>query len=179
MSPSSRAQPLAARLFVASAVASVVLVALTAGAMLLPQARQFLGKGAPSSSYAVGDRLDVDPALFEGARATVFLFARASCGACQASKPLMASIVSDLAAAPDVNVMMLAPLKEMDANTDFGRDLGLAQVVHSDIRQLRLRYVPSVVVTDGGGTVLWSHEGMLTEDSRVQAREVALSATGR
>jgi hypothetical protein len=57
---------------------------------------------------------------------------------------------------------------QAEADRAFARDVGIeaARLIQTDMQNLRLRYVPAVVMIDATGTVLWSREGVLTETER-------------
>jgi hypothetical protein len=122
-----------------------------------------------STSYAVGDVVDVPPDAYSRASHSVILFARSSCSACQASKPVMAAIANDLSTRADTALTLVAPEKPAAEQREFAEAIGIdaTRIVYADLRSLRLRYVPAVVVTDRAGRVLFAREGLMTETDRL------------
>jgi hypothetical protein len=157
----------------------VVVLGATSVAFFVPALREANTDSAVA--YAAGDRIDLDPKTYASTRRTVFLFSRSSCRACQASKPTMAAIVSDLSKAPDVNVILVVQQFPPAEETSFAREVGIgtSRILGVDLRTLRLSSVPTVVVTDSSGTILFAGEGVLTNSDRSAITQAALSSPPR
>jgi hypothetical protein len=147
------------------ALACLTVFSLTMVAVAVPAVRSRLGSGPGAvEGYRPNDTIDLDPAIYSRATRTVVLFSRFSCGACQASKPILSALVSDLAGMPHVTVVMVTSQAVPEEESLFGRELGLRenQIVRVELNRLRLRVVPTVVVADASGRILTVHEGVLT-----------------
>ncbi len=157
------------------AVASIVALAATVLALAVPGLSDQLRGDRQPVAYTVGDRLDLDPATFTSSARTLFLFSQFSCGACQASKPTMAAMVADLAERPDTQVFLVVPDAVPEEERLFATELGLApsRILRTDLRRLRLRQVPTVVMADDSGKILLAREGRLTETDRRDVLEIA------
>jgi len=151
----------------------VIALGVTVGVILFPA----LGwsAGAPTPSYAVGQKIDVSASLYERTARTVLLFARSSCQACQRSKLAMAALVHDLTEDPGVAVVLVTPGNMADIDRVFGRELGIedARIVSAATGTLRIRHVPAIVVVDNTGRILLTREGVLTEADRRDVTQVA------
>jgi hypothetical protein len=150
------------------AAASVAAVAATMLVLALPALSQRLGVEGTIVAYAEGGFIDLDPSTFASTPRTLFLFSRFSCGACQASKPVMAALVVDLALRPDVQIVLVTDDAVPEEERVFARELGIdASHIHrTDLRRLRLRRVPTIVLADDTGKILMTREGRLTESDR-------------
>ena len=80
----------------------------------------------------------------------------------------MAGIVADVAKRAGIRVALVTPEALAEEEEKFARDLGLdpSQIYRTDLRRLRLRQVPTMVVTDHSGRILMVREGLLTESDR-------------
>jgi hypothetical protein len=87
----------------------------------------------------------------------------------------MAGIVADVKNLPDVAVIVIAPVGDLQAEADFAAQIGLdpSQLFPTLMSRLRLRYVPGLVLADPDGRVLFAKEGLLTEDDRVNVVHLA------
>ena len=155
------------------AAACVVALAATVLALAVPGLSDELRGDREPVAYTVGDRLDLDPATFTSSARTLFLFSQFSCGACQASKPTMAAMVADLANRPDTHVVLVVPDAVPEEERLFAQELGLnpSRIWRTDLRRLRLRQVPTVVLADDSGKILLAREGRLTETDRSDVLE--------
>jgi hypothetical protein len=151
---------------------AVLALLTTALALALPVVRN----RSHESGYGVGEFVDVDGIPFGFAERTVLLFSRASCTACQSSKESFAGLVAAVGTQPNAQVVMVTGVLEKASDAAFARDIGIQpdKLIHTDIRRLRLRYVPAVVVTDRKGRILLAREGVLTESDRSDIMEIAL-----
>jgi hypothetical protein len=150
-------------------------VTVTALALALPALKAGLTGTAVQPGYAAGDTLDPQLQELGNARRRIFLFSRSSCKACQASKPVMATMVAELKRFRDVAVLVVTPLADVEAEIDFAADIGVNRsgVLPTTMSELRLRYVPGVVVADADGRVLFAKEGLLTEEDRLHVIRIA------
>ena len=160
------------------AAACAVVVAATVLALALPALWERLRGEGSSVAYSEGEVIDLDPATYRSATSTVFLFSRFSCGACEASKPVMAGIVADLMTQSGVQVVLVTGEALPEEERLFASDLGLdgSHVHHTDLRRLRLRQVPTMVLTDRSGKILMTREGRLTETDRSEVVRMSIEA---
>ena len=163
------------RLAVLLGVAAVTVVAVTMAAIALPSVREHLLARRSPVGYVEGDTIDLDPLMYRSSPRTIFLFSRFSCGACQASKPVMAGIVADLAGRLDAQVILVTGEALPEDEHLFALEVGieLSRVVRTDLSRLRVRQVPTMVVTDRSGRMLIVREGVLTESDRVEVVRVS------
>jgi hypothetical protein len=115
--------------------------------------------------------------LYDSARVTVVLFARAGCGACQRSKPGVAAIFADLSEHPDVRMVMVAPANSPDDELEFAREIGLdeTRLFRMDTSKLRVRQVPAYAIVNSQGRILKAGQGVVTESLRRDVVQTALS----
>ena len=156
------------RVAVLVTVTTVVVVTVTVIALALPAFFERF-RDQPTPAYAVGDLIDLNPALYRSSHRTVFMFSRFSCSACQASQRVMADIVADVAKHPDARVVLVVADSSPDEERSFAGKLGLepSQIHQTDLRTLRVRQVPTMVLADRAGRILMAREGLLTESDRI------------
>jgi hypothetical protein len=154
------------RTALAVAIGSVGLLILTAAALASPKVREALGFGAPATSgYAVGDELREIPPELLSERGTLVLFARRNCTACQTSKLPLITLVEALRR-QGIGTVVITGLRDAAGDADYARELGVeaARVLSRDPRIFQVRLVPSLVLVDRHGTVLYSRTGVMTDD---------------
>jgi hypothetical protein len=176
MRASARRSDLLARSTAIAAGVSVLAVIVTSLILAVPALRDRVARNGQVASYSEGDRIDLDPSSYSAADRTIFLFARSSCRACQASKSVMASLVDELRPQPSARVVLVTGLASQGENVEFGREIGIdpERMLEVDLRGLRLRYVPTVVVTDASGRIMMAREGLITESDRQDIVRAAL-----
>jgi thioredoxin-related protein len=82
----------------------------------------------------------------------------------------MASIVADIKRRTDARVVLVTARTFPDEERSFAQELGIdpASVHQTDLQKLRVRLVPTMVLTDATGTILMAREGLLTEDDHTE-----------
>jgi thiol-disulfide isomerase/thioredoxin len=147
------------RLMVAAAVASLALVTVTAIALARPGWRDAVGMG-PRPAYATRSRIDVPPEVYHSTPFTIVLFARSTCAVCRSSVPFLARLVQE-AAASGVAVRLVSSAPVLPAEVAFAQALGLGatELVGVDVRTLRVKQVPTVVLVDRAGDIRYAREG--------------------
>jgi hypothetical protein len=153
----------AGRMALTAAVACLVAVGVTLGALVMPAVRARMGLApVPRPAYAVGDRIDVPASIYEGSSYTVILFARSSCGVCQQIKPWLAGLTASLQRQPSVQVVMVASGGRASDEVSYAADVGVSRqrVFQLAAGPHKLRSVPVLVLVDRGGVVRYSQEGM-------------------
>ena len=146
------------RLALGVAVASVVLVAGTAAAVARPGVRAALGLSR--GAYAARQRIDIPAQAYDSASYTLVLFARSSCAACQRSSIFFKQLVAE-AVADGIDVRLVSSAPVASEELAYARELGFEerQVVPLDLRALRLRLVPTIVLVDRQGEIHYAREG--------------------
>jgi thiol-disulfide isomerase/thioredoxin len=170
--PSDR---LVGRLATGVTIGCAALVAITIAALAFPAVRSWLGvSSARSTSYSVGQQIDVPASLYDTSAATLLIFARSTCGVCQSAKPVFAALAAELRALPQARVLVLASNTSGDERV-YVRDLGLqdTQLVTMSFGGLRLKVVPTLVLVNRRGAVEYTAEGV---PSAVQQRELLVAA---
>lgn len=150
----------------------------TVGALAMPGVRAKLGfASATPVSYEVGSRIDLPALVYESSPYTVVLFARSSCGVCQAAKPLFGRLVADLKSASTTRVVLVVGTTSRHDEEKYAKELGLSetQLLRLDLKSLRLRRVPTVVALDERGIVLFSREGAPLPTEQEQFLQTVMS----
>lgn len=133
----------------------MLVVCLTLGLVLSPRLREAAGlTPRGDGDYVVGGRVDVPDELFASAPGTLLLFLQSSCASCVKHEAGLKHLVAALSGAP-VRLVMVTGRGRLDDEYGFAARLGLApsQVVPLELRRLRLRHVPMLVLVDRAGTV--------------------------
>lgn len=135
------------------AMAAVALLVATFVALYVAAGRV----GAPV--YAVGQRVDLPPSLYDGASRTLLVMVKTSCGDCQAAKPFLGQLVGELKRV-DRSRAALVVMQSGEEEHAFAREIGLspAQVVQLDLSRFSVQAVPTVLVVDGTGAIRFSLE---------------------
>ncbi len=158
----------------------VAVIVGTLGVLAMPAARAMLGSGpARTASYAVGTRIDVAPAVYESSEQTLIVFARYDCPAGQAAKRTLADLVSGAAKRPNLSVRLVTKAEFWPEELGFAREIGIPErdVVSADLRHLQLRVVPSLVLVDRKGVVIYALDGAPTSGDRDALLKEVLALT--
>lgn len=164
-------------------VLCLAIVATTIVAVASPTLRARLGL-VPSAppSYAAGSHIDLPHEMYSLAPVTLFAFVRYDCSGCQATKPILAEIAARLRedSVPTVLVANnLHPEEELRYGTDAGLDR--AHVVTMDWAGagLRLQRVPTFVLVNRTGEVIYASEGVPSESQQKDLLNAATSQLSR
>jgi hypothetical protein len=147
------------------------LLAVTALVGLAPAVKARLGwTESAQSSYLPGDSIDVPPSLYQGQQ-TLIVFASGTCGACRRSEPALGSLAKELRGSA-TRFLLITPNTRIVDQQALIDAVGLerSEVSALDLSSLRLKIVPSVVLVDRSGRILYSHEGLIDEDGSVAIR---------
>jgi hypothetical protein len=163
------------RLAIGAALAAVSVVVATVGAMFIVDARH--ANAAATPSYVAGDTIDVPAEFYTGQPSTVLIFASGSCGACLRARPVLASLVAALQDTA-AKAVMVTGTEQPRAQDEYARAILVdpAHVRRAPLSGLRVRVVPTVVVVDEGGAVLYAHEGLPDDAVKSHAVEAARRA---
>jgi len=160
---------LVGRLALGLAAAAVFIVLLTTAAVAVPGIRTAFGFGAVrSSGYAVGQFIDLVPPGSASRGHTLLVFARHDCVACQQSKSALADLVYDLRRQA-VDTVVVTNQDDRPSQVAYGLAIGVSEsnVLSVDLSVLRVQLVPSIVLIDRAGTVMYARAGLLPDDDRV------------
>jgi hypothetical protein len=152
------------------------IVAGTVFALAVPGWRRALGlTAADGVVYPVGDRIDVPVSLYESGPVTLLLFTRSSCGTCQRAKSALAALTTALRDRGTVRVTMVVADGTQADEGNYLHDIGLTagHLAAVDFRTLRLQRVPTTVLVDRTGHVLYSLEGEPTASDQMELLRLA------
>lgn len=162
----------------ALSAAVVVVLAMTAVAVLIPGVRNALGVPG-AKGYAVGDAFDVDLAPGPNRERTVVILGRESCAACRRAHPFLKSLVEVASRQADIRVAMVVPEGVAEAEMAFATSLGVRpeQVTGADLASLRLAQVPTVVLLDATGRVsrVWGPDEIVNRPDDLMSSVAALT----
>lgn len=154
----------------------VAIVAASVLVLGLPGWRRVLGVPAPEGVvYAAGEHIDVPAGLHDSAPFTLLVFANANCGACQRARPAMVSLVTALRDRATVRVTMIVDGTAQSDERRYLHQIGLTdeQLAVVDFRVLRLKRVPTTVLVDRTGRILYSLEGEPSTFDRTELLRLA------
>jgi hypothetical protein len=143
-------------------VACLGTLALTVALFATPSLRNRLFADASLSSvYASGEIVDLPGEVYQGQSFTLIYFATTTCAACLQAREAMrelADAISD--GVEDVEVALVTATTDRDARAAFGEAVGVNANRHFslDLSQLKVRKVPTVLLVDKMGRVLFAQE---------------------
>lgn len=161
---------------IALTVAAVAIVCATAALVARPDLRARLGLA--SEPYAVNQVVDVPVAIYDSSSYTLMIFARSTCEVCQRSSAFLRRLAGESAGAgADVRLITSAPVAE--GELAFARTLGLpdGQVAPVDLKTLRLRRVPTIVLVDRRGAIHYAREGAVPASDQEDVIKTVISLT--
>jgi hypothetical protein len=144
---------------------------MTALVGFVPAIRERLGWAeSERSAYAPGDSIDVPSSLY-GGRQTLLVFASGTCGACRRSASVFAALAADLRGSKTRFLLVTPNVRHVDQQA-LANAIGLQgdEISDLDLSTLRLKNVPTVVLVDGAGRVLYSREGLVDEEGSAAIR---------
>lgn len=150
------------RLIQRVAMLSIIALVLLTGFVILKANGAFGGHGKAADAYKIGERVDLPPAQIVPAKFTVIVFARSTCGACQASKPTLAKVVDLAKDRPHVAVELLAVAGLAQSELLLADTLGIPRTnvrAYDKIESIKLKVVPTVMVVNEAGTILYAYQG--------------------
>lgn len=169
------------RIATAAALACVAVVAVTIAAVAFPSLRSRLGL-VPSTppSYRVGERIDVPARFYEEAPHTLFVFVRSNCAACQSAKPALERIADTFRQAMTPVLVISTGARATDG-IGYAAEIGVERtsVLALDVSTLRLRVVPTIVLVNRAGEVLYAAEGVPTDQQAEQLLRLVNANTPR
>src|SRR5262249_8929964 len=92
---------------------------------------------------------------------TLLLFARSGCPTSQRVKPLLTALVADVADRDGGSVVMVTATANQSDEVRFASELGLGRdhVISIPPGSVKARRVPTIVLVNERGTVLYTQEG--------------------
>lgn len=155
------------RIATAVALACAATVALTIAAAAHPTIRARLGLvPVRVPAYRAGERIDAPPRVYTSSPLTVLLFIRGNCPTCQRSQPVFKSLADRLAATPARMVLVTDTRRPEDAAYASAIGIDSSGVAPLDFSALRLKSVPTLVLVDREGRVLYALEGVPSDRER-------------
>ncbi|HEX5217100.1 MAG TPA: conjugal transfer protein TraF [Vicinamibacterales bacterium] len=146
--------------FVARVAIGAVLLAIAVVSSTAFVAWWQLRARATHLSYVVGETIDVPSRLYAQAERTLILFVRASCDVCQAEAPALMNMVDRLKAFPTaVPTVVVTGSASPDPDREFARSFRNAAHEHIAFETLKVRTVPTIVLVDHRGAILFAQEG--------------------
>jgi hypothetical protein len=165
----------------AATLALATMLAITMAFVAWPRVASALGiesTAAPAPAYGAGDAIDIPAAWHSQTPATLVIFARASCGACQKAQPFLTSLVADLRNRADV--VVVGGAVSMTEDAAFARGLGVeAGSVHPAPAGIKVRVTPTLVLVNRAGTVLHAWEGVGPTDKQAVISRTVLGAVSQ
>jgi thiol-disulfide isomerase/thioredoxin len=154
---------------------------LTIVALAEPSLRAQLGFApATTTSYEVGQRIDLPAPALASAPRTLVLFASSNCAACRKAAPFFRSLASEAAGGGVPMRVVMDSLSNADRTEALAyiSSLGLdrAALVAVDLKATRINWVPTLVLVDRAGTVLSHWESPMPQDE-VRRTLVSLRST--
>jgi len=156
----------------AAALATTVLVGFA------PLLRAKVGwTGATRTAYSAGQAIDLPAGLYSTNDRTLVVFASGTCSACLKSARALSGLIADFRDS-GTRVLIVTPTTMVVDQESFIRGLGVApsQHVSMDTSGLRLKIVPTTVLIDRLGKVLYAREG-LVDDAGRQAIRLAVDGS--
>ena len=117
-------------------------------------------RATPAPSYAVGDKIDLPLETYSNAERTLVLFVRESCAVCQAEAPRLAELVERArSSSTPVASLVVTGSTRVEADREFAMVFKGSTHRHVSFDSLGVKTVPTVVLVDRHGTVVFAHEG--------------------
>lgn len=141
----------------------VALVACTLVVAAFPGLRARLGLVViETPSYAVGDQIDVPASMYDVRPLTVLLFARSTCGTCESAAPTFSAMLAPVHLNQQGAIRLISTGANQVDELAYARRIGLddADMQTLDVKGLRLRLVPTLLVVDRRGVVRYASEGV-------------------
>lgn len=148
-------------------VGLVVLAISTVAIYLSPGLRTRLGFIQGSTAYMVGQQVDVPASTYVNSRLTVLIFGRSNCPICQAAKPTLRRIALAAGRSPGSGAKIISTIDVPTVGEiRYAAEMGLdaAAVVQVARGSIRARMVPSIVLVDSRGKIVYVSEGSPTTD---------------
>ncbi len=130
-----------------------------------PAVRARLGWAAVQTpAYAVGDPIDIPASLREHSERTLVVFASGTCGASVRSTPALKRLAEDLRGS-STRFLLVTPVAMKADQEALENNLGLTASEHAtlDMSGLKVTSVPTMVLVDRSGRILFSREGFVDQ----------------
>ena len=154
-------------------VGTVVALATTALAGFAPALRARYGwsKAESLPAYSVGEGFDLPAAVYSTNDRTLVIFASGTCSACLKSAQALTGLFADFRDSR-TRVVLVTPTAMAVDQEGFVRGLGVPASQHLSMNTsgLRLKVVPTTVLVDRFGKVLYAREGLIDDAGRQAIR---------
>ena len=148
------------------ALASVLVVVVTAATAVNPGARDWLRTtmGWMPAGFVTGSASQLPSSLHDDAAVTVLLFVRSSCDACRQSQPFHQQLAQRFRDDAGIRLRVLVTSPDDDPSA-YAMALGIPahSALRFDTRGSLIRRVPTLVVLTRDGVVREMKEGVLSE----------------
>ncbi|HVW03419.1 MAG TPA: hypothetical protein VHB78_00355 [Vicinamibacterales bacterium] len=147
-------------------------LAATALAGFSPAIKTALGwTSAERAAYVPGDSIDVPRDFYDKNDQTLLVFASGTCGACLRSASSLGKMAEELRGSRTRFLLVTPAVRHVDQQTLVSTaSLHAAESVALDLTTLRLKNVPTFVLVNQTGRILYSREGYLDEDGSEAVR---------
>jgi hypothetical protein len=144
----------------------------TALAGFAPAIKTSLGwSSAERAAYVPGDSIDVPRDFYDKNDQTLLVFASGTCGACLRSASSLGKMAEELRGSRTRFLLVTPAIRHVDQQTLVSAaSLHTAESVALDLTTLRLKNVPTFVLVNQAGRVLYSREGYLDADGSEAVR---------
>jgi len=161
---------IAAVTLMAGTVAVLATTVLTGFAPAL-RAKFGWSKATSPAAYAVGQSFDVPAIVYSTTDRTLVVFASGTCSACLKSAQALSGLFTDFRDSP-TRVVLVTPATMAADQEAFVQGLGVPASQHLTMNTsgLRLKVVPTTVLVDRLGTVLYAREGLIDDAGRQAIR---------
>jgi hypothetical protein len=157
------------RAAVAATFSLLLLIIITAIVIASPGAREFVREHMhwTTTGFEEGSSSQLPAEFYSSAGHTVLIFATTNCAACQRALPFHQQLLHSVANALETRarVVLTSPGDDPAA---YAATLNVpaTQVMTWDARHTTLRRVPTILIVDRNGVVVYAREGVLNDDQQ-------------
>jgi hypothetical protein len=115
-------------------------------------------------AYSVGDEIDLPARFRDRAERTLVVFGSGTCGASIRSTPALTKLAKDVRGSSTAFLLVTPDTMKSDQKTlEIALGLTATEHVALDLSALKVRSVPTVVLVDRSGRVLFTREGYIDD----------------
>jgi hypothetical protein len=147
-----------------AATVSVVCVTVIAASLAVALSPTLHGKAARVVDEWRSRSVRIAPPTYGDSVRTVLIYVRGNCPACAASVPALRRLVAAVRPVSGVKVQLVTPRAVVD-EWEYAEAIGLArsEIVSANAPEMEpVRTVPSIIVVDRRGRILYRHAGAVT-----------------
>lgn len=130
--------------------------------------RSIFANEAANRGYTVGERIDIPATQYAAGDATIVLFARDGCAACEQMAPVLADLYRYVQQEPRLRMIAVYPpdSRAPAGKTSLMSVIGLppADTFEHPGKGLRVTSVPSVLIVERTGTIKFVQQGIPQSD---------------